>query len=39
VPEIGTFTVESPRREETRFRGNVDKAAGGPGRGKKARPR
>jgi len=39
VPEIGTFTVESPRPAETRSRGSVDRAAGGPGRGKKARPR
>jgi hypothetical protein len=39
VPEIGTFTVESPRLAEKRSREGVDKAAGGPGRGKKARPR
>ena len=39
VPEIGTFTVESLRPSETRSRGGLDMAAGGPGRGKKARPR
>ena len=39
VPEIGTFTVESPRLAEKPSRGGPDKAAGGPGRGKKARPR
>lgn len=39
VPEIGTFTVESPRVVDTPSRGGFDKAAGGPGRGKKARPR
>jgi hypothetical protein len=39
VPEIGTFTVESPRLAGRGSRGSVDEAAGAPGRGRKARPR
>ena len=39
VPEIGTFTVESPRSAEKRPTGAGGKATGGPGRGKRARPR
>jgi hypothetical protein len=39
VPEIGTFTVESPRLAEKRPRGTAGETAGGAGRGKKARPR
>jgi hypothetical protein len=38
VPEIGTFTVESPRRTPTRA-GADGKAIEGSGRGRKARPR
>jgi hypothetical protein len=41
VPEIGTFTVESPRRtaKSEADRDAQEKAAGDTGRGKKARPR
>jgi hypothetical protein len=39
VPEIGTFTVEPPRRAEGGGRGASGKAADGSGRGKKARLR
>jgi hypothetical protein len=41
VPEIGTFTVESPRRT-AKSEADTDaeaKAAGDTGRGRKARPR
>lgn len=39
VPEIGTFTVESPRRTESGGRGASGKAAEGSGRGRKAKLR
>jgi hypothetical protein len=39
VPEIGTFTVEPPRRTESGGRGANGKAAEGSGRSKKARLR
>jgi hypothetical protein len=39
VPEIGTFTVESPRRSPKTGRGAEGKATEGSGRGRKARPR
>jgi hypothetical protein len=39
VPEIGTFTVEPPRRAESGGRGVSGKAAGSSGRGRKARLR
>ena len=39
VPEIGTFTVESPRRSAKAGRGAQGKAIEGSGRGRKARPR
>jgi hypothetical protein len=39
VPEIGTFTVESPRRTRKGGRGAEGKAIEGSGRGRKARPR
>jgi hypothetical protein len=39
VPEIGTFTVESPCSTESMPRGTGGKATGGSGRGKRARPR
>jgi hypothetical protein len=38
VPEIGTFTVEPPRRAEKNARGASGKATEGSGRSKKARP-
>jgi hypothetical protein len=39
VPEIGTFTVEPPRRTERNGRGADGRATEGSGRSKKARPR
>ena len=39
VPEIGTFTVESPRRSLKAGRGAEGRAIQGFGRGRKARPR
>jgi hypothetical protein len=39
VPEIGTFSVESPRRTPKGGRGAEGKATEGSGRGSKARPR